>query len=189
MKTPGTGLPSGPGPGGDETLVVLVYEELRALAERCLREERPGHTLQPTALVHEAWLRLAGSGAAFADREHFVSAAARAMRRVLVDHARRRRAGKRGGGALRVSLDEDVRTAEAPDLDVVALSDALDALARADPELAHLVELRYFCGLTLEETGRVIGRSVRQVEGSWAAARAFLYRAMGGAAARGEAHE
>ena len=171
------------GPGW---LAAWVYEELRALAAGCLQGERRDHTLQPTALVHEAWLRMAGERARFENRAHYLALAAQAMRRVLVDHSRRRAAGKRGGGALRVDLDPDARSGSGVTLDLLALSEALDALAAADPELARLVELRYFGGLTLEETAGVLGRSVRQVEGSWAAARAFLYRALGASAAHGE---
>ena len=163
-------------------LAVWVYDELRAAAARCLKAERSDHTLQPTALVHEAWLRLAGNRSRFESEAHYLSLAAQAMRRVLVDHSRRRGAQKRGAGALRVELAEDARIGGGASLDVLALCEALDELGREDAELARLVELRYFGGLTVEETGRVLGKSPRQVEGAWAAARGFLYRSLGSSA-------
>jgi RNA polymerase sigma factor (TIGR02999 family) len=172
---------------GDDTawLAGWVYDELRAAAARCLNAERVDHTLQPTALVHEAWLRLANQRERFENEAHYLALAAQAMRRVLVDHSRRRRASKRGGGALRVELTEgaDDRGTGAA-LDVLALSEALDALAREDAELARVVELRYFGGLTVPEIARILGKSVRQVEGAWAAARGFLHRSLGASAGR-----
>jgi RNA polymerase sigma factor (TIGR02999 family) len=171
--------------GNSDWLAGWVYDELRAVAAHYLKAERPDHTLRPTALVHEAWLRMAQNRSRFEDQAHYLSIAAQAMRRVLADHSRRRRAEKRGGGALRVELADDSRTAAAGSLDVLDLSEALDALAREDAELARLVELRYFGGLSVEETAQVLGKSVRQVEGAWAAARGFLYRSLGPSATHG----
>ena len=167
--------------GGDERaaqeLLPLVYEELHGIARRAMRDERGSHTLQPTALVHEAWLRLAeGGGVDFDGRGHFLGLAATAMRRVLVDHARSKKAQKRGGGAERLALEDAVELWERETLDLEALDLALTRLAEHDPELERIVELRFFGGLTLEETGRVLGLSVRQVHRAWTMARAWLRR-------------
>lgn len=161
----------------DELLSVL-YRELHALAERSMRHERPDHTLQPTALVHEAWLRLSdGQGAiAWASRAHFLGVAAKAMRNVLVDHARRRKAEKRGAGMARVELDEALASYQKGQVDVLALDEALERLAQRDRELARMVELRFFGGLTTEEAGQVLGLTVRQIEGAWVTARGWLHR-------------
>ena len=171
-----------------ERLLRLLYDELRALAAKNLRGERPDHTLQPTALVHEAWLKLVDSpGPEWEGRSHFLGIAARAMRQVLVDHVRRRRAEKRVAAFERVPLDEAVSAIEGSALDLLALDEALGRLAAHDAQLARLVELRFCGGLTVEETGRMLGLSVRQVEGAWITARAWLYRAMGASAAGTEA--
>lgn len=168
--------------GGDararEQLLELLYRELRQLAQLEMRSERGGHTLQPTALVHEAWLRLvdSDSGTPWSDRSHFLALASRAMRRVLVDYARRRHAEKRGGAAQRAELADDLLTCEGLSLDMLALDEALDRLAARDAELARVVELRFFGGLTNEETGRVLALSERQVEGAWVTARGWLRR-------------
>lgn len=167
---------------GDESaaarLMPLVYDELRRLADSYLRRERPDHTLQPTALVNEAYLRLVDqTRASLRDRSHFFAVAARQMRRVLVDHARRHDAEKRGGGARRVSLDEAVDQAQDPrDLDLVALDAALDKLAELDARQARIVELRYFGGLTVEETAEALGVSATTVKDDWQSARAWLRR-------------
>jgi RNA polymerase sigma factor (TIGR02999 family) len=167
--------------GGDraslDRLMPLVYQELRRLARRQMRRERAGDTFQTTALVNEAYLRLVDYERVQArDRSHFLAIAAQAMRRILIERARGRRADKRGGGAQRVSLDEagDVSSERAADL--VALDDALHALARIDPRKAQLVELRYFGGLTIEETAEVLGVSAPTVERDWRTARIWLHR-------------
>jgi RNA polymerase sigma factor (TIGR02999 family) len=166
--------------GGDrdagERLFPVVHAELRRVAARQLRRERRGHTLQPTALAHEAYLRLAGAeGLDCGSRGHFFALAARVMRQVLVDHARRRRAAKRGG--FRVGLsDVELPAAGARDVDVLDVEQALAELARLDAEQARVVELRYFGGLTAEETAEVMGVSVRTIKREWQTARAWLQR-------------
>ena len=167
---------------GDEAaaaaLVPLVYDELRRAASSALRRERADHTLQPTALVHEAFLRLAGLPAApWQDRGHFVAIAARVMRQVLVDHARGRQALKRGPAAIRVPL-EGVEAPATPggDVDLVALDDALERLTSIDARQGRIVELRFFGGLTVEETATLIGASERTVKRDWQMARAWLKR-------------
>lgn len=153
-----------------------LYAELRRLAERELRREADGHTLSPTALVHEAYLRLAAADrGAWRDRAHFLGAAAVAMRRILVDHARRHRAGKRGAGARPVSLDAIASLpADARSDVLVALDEALDRLARLDARQARVVECRFFGGLTEDETAEALGIGVRTVKRDWARARAWL---------------
>ncbi|MEZ5976326.1 MAG: sigma-70 family RNA polymerase sigma factor [Planctomycetota bacterium] len=164
-----------------EELLPFVYAELRRVAGSCMRSERHEHTLQPTALVHEAYLRLLGSEETphWQDRQHFIRVAARAMRNVLVDHARRRNAAKRGGAESPVPLDQVVASFEEQSLDVLALHDCLEQLAEADSELAKLVELRFFGGLTIEETARVLDRSPATVERRWKAARMWLRDRLG----------
>jgi RNA polymerase sigma factor (TIGR02999 family) len=162
--------------GAAERLVQLVYDELRRRAVRALRRERD-HTLQPTALVHEAYVRLVGQGRArWTNRAQFFLVAAQTMRRVLVDHARARGAAKRARGWLRVTLDDDVATASARDPDVLALDEALEALAVLDPVKARVVELRFFAGLTLDETAEALGVSESTVTRDWRFAKAWLYR-------------
>jgi RNA polymerase sigma factor (TIGR02999 family) len=159
-----------------EKLLPLVYGELRRIARRHLRGERDGHTLEATALVHEVYLRLAGGGELhWNDRVHFYAVAAQMMRRVLVDHARGRGAAKRGGSVVRVSLDEarDARDGTGPD--VVALDDALRSLEVLDPRKSRIVELRFFGGLTLDETAAVLGVSVPTVVKETRLARAWLH--------------
>jgi len=165
-------------PHAAAALVPVVYEELRRVAASALRRERSDHTLQPTALVHEAFLRLAGIPAdQWRDRTHFVAIAARVMRQVLVDHARGRSALKRGSADLRVPLEGiDAPAASSPDVDLVTLDDALERLAIVDPRHARIVELRFFGGLTVEETAAVIGASERTVKRDWQMARAWLKR-------------
>jgi RNA polymerase sigma factor (TIGR02999 family) len=162
-----------------EKLFPLVYDELRRLARRCLARERPDHTLQSTALVHEAYLRLVGHSAAHPDdRVHFFALAAHVMRRVLVDHARMRSANKRGGKCLTLTLNEAVALPKQPELDLMALDSALQELSRIDPQQAQIVELRFFAGLSIEETAHALGISPATVKRSWAMARAWLYREM-----------
>ena len=158
-------------------LLPLVYEELRKLAARKMAGENPGQTLQATALVHEAWLRLGGDvQPAWRDRAHFFAAAAEAMRRILIDRARRRKALRRGAGAVKLDLDVMELAAGADDDQLLALHEALDRLAAHDAEKAELVKLRFFAGLTMSESARVLGDSVPTAKRHWAYARAWLYR-------------
>lgn len=156
----------------------MVYAELRAIAARHLRSERSGHTLQPTALVSEAYLRLRGLGdVPWHDRAHFFAIASRIMRRVLVDYARANLAQKRGAGAPMVELSADRQGGAAPSMDSAQLIDldrALDQLATAEPRLSRLVELRFFGGLTIEEVSAILGCSPRTAKRDWAFARAWL---------------
>jgi RNA polymerase sigma factor (TIGR02999 family) len=165
-----------------KALLPLVYEELRRLAAHHLRSERSGHTLQPTALVHEAYLRLSGARSVLLNnRSHFYGAAAQVMRRVLVDHARKHRAQKRGGGAdAHVDLADSAETAMDMRLDFEALDEALTAFERIAPDKARVVELRYFGGLSVEETGEFLDISPATVKRHWSFARAWLYKRLGG---------
>jgi RNA polymerase sigma factor (TIGR02999 family) len=159
------------------TLLPVVYDELRRLAASHMARETPGHTLQPTALVHEAWLRLSGSNErGWVNRAHFFGAAAEAMRRILVEHARRRQSQKRGGGLPPVELDESALVLVAPPEELLAVHEALDRLAAEDPTAAELVKLRYFVGMTMEEAAAAIGLAKRTAEGLWTYARAWLRR-------------
>jgi RNA polymerase sigma factor (TIGR02999 family) len=161
-----------------EQLLPLVYDDLRELASRKLAHERPGQTLQATALVHEAYLRLVGAGPApsWNSRGHFIAAAAEAMRRILVEGARRRRRLRHGGGRARVEVDSiDLAAPEVPD-DLLALDEALTRLAAADPRAAELVKLRYFAGLKLDQAAEVLGVSPRKADFLWAYAKAWLLR-------------
>jgi RNA polymerase sigma factor (TIGR02999 family) len=166
-------------PNAAAQLLPLVYEELRRLAAQKLAQEKPGQTLQATALVHEAYLRLVDVEKAqhWDSRGHFFAAAAEAMRRILIDQARRKRRPKHGGGRSRVSLDEALCLREAAD-DLLALDEALQKLAREEPAKAELVKLHYFAGLSLEEAGRTLGISHRTAKRHWAYARAWLYAAI-----------
>ncbi|MBD3162500.1 MAG: sigma-70 family RNA polymerase sigma factor [Candidatus Latescibacteria bacterium] len=160
-----------------EELLPLIYQELRSIAGRLMAGERKAHTLQATALVHEAWMRLlGGSEPGSANRQHFLRLAARAMRRVLVDHARAKRADKRGGGKAPQPLDEALAAYEDRPEDLLALDEALTRLGEKDEELLRIVELRYFAGLTLEETAEQVGKTVRQVHLAWGFARGWLKR-------------
>jgi RNA polymerase sigma factor (TIGR02999 family) len=162
-----------------EELLPLLYQELRRLAASMLAQERPGQTLQATALVHEAWLRVQGdTSQRWESRRHFFAAAAEAMRRILIDNARRKQAARHGGGLHRTEREPDDLpiAAGAPDEELLAVHEALDALAAHEPRKAELVKLRYFVGLTLEETAAVLDLSERTVKRDWAYARAWLYR-------------
>ncbi len=160
---------------GDK-LFPLVYNELRRIAESHLRDERAGHTLQPTALVHEAYLRLVdGSKAQWRNRAHFFGVAARLMREILVDYARRRERHKRGGGVTHLTLDQAVEWAEARDLELVALDDALNSFEKFAPRQCRVVELLFFGGLTAEEIAVALGVSTITVRRDWRAARAWLH--------------
>ena len=160
-----------------EKLMPLVYEDLRRRAAAYLRRERVDHTLQPTALVHEAYLRLVGQErVAWRNRAHFFGVAAQMMRRILVDHARGHRRGKRFGAAVRVTLDERVGSAKPPDCELLLLDQALTELAAIDPQQAQIVELRYFGGLSEDEVANVLTVSRSTVTREWHTARAWLYR-------------
>lgn len=161
-------------------LLPLVYQELRRLAAAYFRRERVEHTLQPTALVHEAYLRMVDQRGPIQSRGHFMALAATQMRRILVDYARLQHAERRGGGAERVLLDDTIGMAVPRPVDVMALDTALGKLEALDPELVRLVELRFFGGLTVEETAEVMGTSTATVKRSWSSARAFLRRTMEG---------
>jgi RNA polymerase sigma-70 factor (ECF subfamily) len=165
--------------GALDALLPLVYEELRRVAHAQMRRERPGQTLEATALVHEAWIRLAPGNVPAEDRTHFIAIAARLMRQVLVERARARHAAKRGGHRERVTLDEGLLpTSDAP-VDVLALDEALERLAAIDPMNAQLVELRFFGGLTVEEAAAALETSPATIKRRWALARAFLLRELG----------
>ena len=171
---------------GDERargeLIALIYDELRRVASRLMRRERAGHTLSPTAVVHEAVIRLLGEGVfdRAADRSFLFASAARAMREVLIDHARRRAAARRGGGMRRVPLDSVVDYFEGQGLDVVAVHEALDRLAALDGRQAQVMTLRYFGGMTVAEVAAALGVSVATVEQDWRLARAWLAGQLGG---------
>lgn len=166
-----------------EELMPLVYDELRRLARHYLRQERSDHTLQSTALVHEAYLRLAGGNAPnWQNRAHFFGVAAHIMRQILVEHARGRDAAKRGGNVCKIVLDDAVDLSWRIDVDVVALDRALDELSELDAQQGRIVELRFFGGLTIEDTSEVLGISPATVKRDWVTARAWLYRAMTGEA-------
>lgn len=162
-----------------DELLPLVYRELRALARARMAREPAGHTLDPTGLVHEAYLRLlGGSDPSFGDRAYFFAAASQAMRRILVERARRYAAVRHGGGQRRVPLDPEQVGAvvEQRAEEILALDHALDRLEALDPEMSEVVRLRFFGGLTVDETATLLGRSTRSVERSWTGARAWLYR-------------
>lgn len=163
-----------------ERLLPIVYQELRKLAAYQLRGERPSHTLQPTALVHEAYLRLVGNrDTRVESRAHFLGLAASVMRHVLVDHARAHVAAKRWGGVTRIDLEEVDQTSEERAIELVALDAALASLERLNARQSRIVELRYFAGLTNEEIAEVLGLSPMKVRREWTAARAWLRREMG----------
>ncbi len=164
-----------------DELVAVVYDELREIAQRQLRHERPDHTLQPTALVNEAYLRLFDADAnGWESRAHFFGVAARAMRQVLVDYARKRQAAKRGGELERVTLVTDIAEAGDNATDVIDLHLALEKLSQHDDAMARLVEMRFFAGLTLDEAADVLGVSRRKAAQDWGVARLWLNRELGG---------
>ena len=164
-------------PQAAEALLPLVYDELRRIATYKMAQESPGHTLQPTALVHEAWLRMIGDGnEQFAGRAHFFAIAAEAMRRILVESARRKHSLKRGAGAQSEPLDELHLVQNAPSEEMVAVDDALDLLAVEDPMSADLVKLRYFVGMTMEEAAVALGLPLRTAERLWTYSWAWLRR-------------
>lgn len=165
-------------PSAAEQLLPLVYDELRKLAATNLAKENPGQTLQATALVHEAYLRLVGDQQ-FANRRHFFAAAGEAMRRILVENARRKQTLKHGGGRRRCDLDGEALVAPESDLDVLALDAALNRLAEQDPIKAKLVELRYFAGLTGDQAAAALGMSASSADRLWTYTRAWLRRELG----------
>lgn len=182
-----TGLLEAHAAGDDdalERLIPLVYDDLRRIAHQRLHSERPSHTLDTTAVVHEAYLRLVDvSDPDWNGRAHFFAVSSRLIRNLLIDYARRRKADKRGGDAIRVPLDEELDAAsiDAPaGVDLLALDEALTALARHDERMERVVECRFFGGLTVRETAQVLGVSTRTVERDWTRAKAYLYRALTG---------
>ena len=159
-----------------KALIPLVYHELRRIARHYVRQERPDHTLQSTALVHEAYLRLVRQESAnIENRAHFFAVAAHLMRQILVDHARRRRAAKRGSG-LKLELNEAISVEVPPNVDLIGLDTALNELARLDPQQSRIVEMRFFAGLSIEDTAKIVGVSPATVKREWATARAWLRR-------------
>jgi len=163
-------------PPDAQELAPLVYAELRRLAGAYMRRERPGQTLQATALVHEAYLRLAGAGTPWHDKQHFIGIAARSMRQILVERARARGAQKRWGGMDRVSLTDALAVASDPEAILPSLDDALARLEEIDAEQARIVELRFFAGLSIEDTAAALNMSPATVKRRWALARAWLFR-------------
>jgi RNA polymerase sigma factor (TIGR02999 family) len=179
---------------GDEAalnqLIPLVHDELRRIAKRCMAEERPGHSLQATALVNEAYLRLIDARRVdWQNRTHFLAVAARLMRRVLVDIARSKAFLKRGGGAVKVTLDEAMVAAREPEVDLVAIDEALEGLAKVDARKAQVIELRFFGGLGLEETASVLKVSVDTVKRDSRIAKAWLLREIKGHTPRGTLYD
>ena len=179
-----TGLLEDLGRGNAEALdrlIPLVYEHLHALAQRQMFGEKPGHTLQPTALVHEAFLKLADQrNADWKNRAHFFAVASQVIRRILVDHARGKGRAKRGGAHCRVMLDAELVSAYEKDVDLIALDDALDQLASSSEQQAKIVQMRFFGGLTVKEAAEAIGVSESTIEREWRFARAWLFRRIGG---------
>jgi RNA polymerase sigma factor (TIGR02999 family) len=163
-----------------QSLIPLVYDELRRLARYHLNRERPGHTLQSTALVNEAYMRLASQELRIQNRAHFFAIASQLMRQILVDYARRHRAGKRGAGACMLTIEGSVALPQTRNVDVVALDDALNVLARLDPQQSRIVELRFFGGLSIDETAAVLGISPATVKRDWATARVWLHHEISG---------
>jgi RNA polymerase sigma factor (TIGR02999 family) len=159
-----------------DRLIPVVYDELRRLASRCMSQEGPGHTLQSTAVVHEAYLKLIDQQRVhLQNRTQFFAVAAQLIRRILVDHARTAHASKRGGTARKLSLQENIGVFESRDLDLVALDDAMAALARFDPQQSRVIELRFFAGLTIEETAETLEVSPATVKRDWITAKAWLF--------------
>ncbi len=160
-----------------EQLLSLVYTELKRIAAQKMASEAPGHTLQPTALVHEAWIKLVGKGDPhFENRAHFFSAAAEGMRQILIDSARRKHAAKRGSGAIHVELNEDQLVQQMPPEQLLAIDEALEMLTKEDPVAASLVKYRYFVGMSMIETAATMGLPLRTAESLWTYARAWLRR-------------
>jgi RNA polymerase sigma factor (TIGR02999 family) len=161
-------------PEAFDDLVPLIYDDLRRIAERRMRDEAEGHTLTTTAVVHEAYLRLSEQESGWENRTHFFAVASRVMRHILIDHARARAAEKRGGDAVRITLHDAVAVQDRPELDLLALDEALGVLAELNERLARVVECRFFGGLTMEETAEALGVSLRTATRDWRRARAYL---------------
>jgi RNA polymerase sigma factor (TIGR02999 family) len=161
-----------------DALLPIVYAEMRRLASSYLRRERFGHTLQSTALVHEAYMRLIDQKVSWQSRAHFMGIAAQTMRRILLDHVKRKVAAKRGGGQIAIELDESVIGTSPRDVDLIALDDALSELAKIDPVRSRIVEMKFFGGLSNEEAAEVLGISGATVQRQWAGARAWLFHAL-----------
>ena len=157
-------------------LLPLVYDELRRVAERYLRRERPDHTLQATALVHEAYIRLIDQDVPWQNRAHFFGIAAEMMRRILIDHARGLQAAKRGSGGIKLPLDDVINLSDERAADLIVLDEAMQALAEIDPQKSRIVELRFFGGLSIEETAEVLGVGTATIIRQWKLAKAWLYR-------------
>ncbi len=173
-----------------DLLLESVYAELRGMAGALLKQEPSGHTLQPTALVHEAYLKLVDqSRADWKNRAHFIAVAAQAMRRILIDHARTRKRAKRGSGGNRLTLHSGLLGTDEPLVDVLDLDEALNKLEQINAQSARVVDLRYFGGLTIEETAAVLDASTSTVEREWRYARAWLFRTLGGSRRAGTAEE
>ena len=165
-------------PGALDELVAAVYPELKRLAHFQLAGERPGHTLNTTAIVHEAFVRLASGDGKWNDRGHFLRAASTVMRHLLVDHARKKRAEKRGAGQAPLTLEDDRYATDDDSLAVLALDNALKDIAEIDPRLEQIIECRYFAGLSVNDTAEALGMAVRTVERDWQRAKAYLLKAM-----------
>lgn len=163
-------------PKAADDLLPLVYDELRRLAQYKMNQESPGQTLQPTALVHEAWMRLVGSNQDWRDRRHFFNAAAESMRRILIERARKRGRLRRGGGAQHIDLNQIDVAIEASDESLLMVDEALNRLAEQQPEKAELVKLRYYVGLSIAEASQALGISEATAKRQWAFARAWLFR-------------
>jgi RNA polymerase sigma factor (TIGR02999 family) len=164
-----------------DKMMPAIYEELRRQAARYLRREQPGHTLQTTALIHEAYVRLVDQrNVQWQNRAHFFGIAAQMMRRILVDHARTKKRAKRGGSNIKVSLDDATVAVKGQNLDVVAIDEALSRLSKIDEQQSRVVELRFFSGLTVEETAEVMGISPATVKRDWSMAKAWLHRELSG---------
>ena len=164
-----------------DDLMPALYAELRSLAERALRDERADHTLRPSALVNEVYLRLQRDGdRAWKTRAHFFASASQAIRRILIEHARKHRAQKRSGLRARVPLSDVIEAGEADKNDLLAIHDSIEALAEFDPRMSRVVELRFFGGLSVEEVALILGHSKRTIEGDWTMARAWLRRRLAG---------
>jgi len=161
-----------------DALFPIVYAEMRRLSTSYLRKERPGHTLQSTALVHEAYLRLIDQKVNWQSRAHFMGIAAQTMRRILLDHAKRKAAGKRGGGDIAIEFDESSIGGKVRDVNLIALDEALLELEKIDPIRSRIVEMRFFGGLSNEESAEVLGISTATVQRQWAGARAWLFHTM-----------
>ena len=169
-------------PDALQRLMPLVYDELHRLARNYLRRERPDHTLQSTALVHEAYMRMVNQKTVqWQNRAHFFGVAAQSIRHILVDHARRYQTAKRGSGAHKLALDEAAGVTERADIDLIALDDALNGLSAVDPQQGRIVELRFFGGLSIEETAAVLKISPATVKRDWIMAKAWLYQNLSGA--------